>query len=438
MNETLFAGAGVADITPTDSQFLCGYPHVERYSTGVHDKLLSSALYLYDGSTHALFVANDIVLFTKAAAQRVRKRIAETTSVPEAHIILSATHTHSGPITVNLINNEADAVGPKADPNYLALLEDGMVEAATKAYNAAEPAELGLAVADGTGVGTNRRDPAGPADPQVPVLLMRTPGEERPRACMVVYSMHPTVMHEDSTLVSADFPGAARKRLQEDVLGPDCPVIYHTGPCGNQSPRHVTRGNTFAEGERLGSLLAARIAQVIPTVEFSSRCVLRCKRALLDLPRRAFSSVAEAEAKHEAVLTRLERMRQDGSSSQDVRTAECDWFGAEENLTLSRAAAEGRLDAAYASCLPGEIQTISVGDWNFVGWPGEIFIEYALELKRRCPNTFVICLSSGELHGYIVTEEAANEGGYEASNALFRPEAGRAMVEETATLLDAD
>ena len=42
MPQRLLAGAATADITPQDSQFLFGYPHVRRYSIGVHDPLLSS------------------------------------------------------------------------------------------------------------------------------------------------------------------------------------------------------------------------------------------------------------------------------------------------------------------------------------------------------------------------------------------------------------
>jgi len=41
---SLEAGAAVVEITPRDRQFLYGYPHLRRYSTGVHDPLLSSAL----------------------------------------------------------------------------------------------------------------------------------------------------------------------------------------------------------------------------------------------------------------------------------------------------------------------------------------------------------------------------------------------------------
>ena len=43
MGSSLIAGAAAVDITPDGSQFLFGYPHVARYSTGAHDRLLASA-----------------------------------------------------------------------------------------------------------------------------------------------------------------------------------------------------------------------------------------------------------------------------------------------------------------------------------------------------------------------------------------------------------
>jgi hypothetical protein len=351
--------------------------------------------------------------------------------------MITATHTHSGPVTVDYLSNERDPVVPQADPAYLALLEDGIVDAAIQAYRAAQPAELGLAVADGTGVGTNRRDPGGPADPEVPVLLVRAQDGGQVLACMVVYSMHPTVLHEDSTLVSGDFPGMTRRYLQTHVLGEDCPVLYHTGPEGNQSPRHVTWANTFAEAERLGEMLGEAIGAVIPEIAYASSVTLTSHQHLLDLPRRAFPDVAAAKAQLTHAEERLARLRREGAPRQEVRTAEVDWFGAEETLTLAQAAQAGRLDACYATCLPAEVQLMRVGPWSFVGWPGEIFVEYALEVKAHHDDVFVIALANGELQGYVVTEEAAAEGGYEASNALFGPEAGRMLVEVTEQILAA-
>jgi neutral ceramidase len=434
--EILTAGGAVAEITPTDSQFLYGYPFVPRYSTGVHDPLLSSALYLSDGHSQAMFIANDIIWVGKASTARIRRRIEAATSVPGDAVMVTATHTHSGPMTLDYISNEADEVVPKTDESYVRFMEERIVTAAVRAFEAAQPAEAGLAVAQASGVGTNRRSPNGPADPEVPVLVVRSRQTQRPLACMLVYSMHPTVLHEDSNLISADFPGLARLYLQREALGAECPVLYHTGPAGNQSPRHVTRSNTFEEAVRLGGLLGKAVAQVLPGIEYRSSVAICSSHTFSELPRRPIPSLAEAQHGRDEARRYLDTLKSRGAPRQAVRTAEVDWFGSEETLTLARAAAEGRLESAYASVLPTEIQLISVGPWVFVGWQGEIFVEYALAVKARARNVFIISLANGELQGYIVTPEAVSQGAYEASNALFAPESGAILVGRTLQLLD--
>ena len=96
----------------------------------------------------------------------------------------------------------------------------------------------------------NRHDPGGPCDRDVPVLIARALDDVRWLGIMYVCSMHPTVLHEDSRLASADFPWAARRVLRERLTGPGCAILHHMGCAGNQSPRHVARSNTFAEAER--------------------------------------------------------------------------------------------------------------------------------------------------------------------------------------------
>jgi neutral ceramidase len=407
----LVAGAGVADISPIDSQYLFGYPHVDRFSTGINDPLLSSALYLTDCLTPLLFIANDIIFVSKATAARVRSRIRELTNVPEENILISATHTHSGPSTVDYVSLEDDPTVPKVDPRYLARFEDGIVAAAAAAYRSAQPAELGLVTTQAK-IGTNRRDPDGPADPQIP-----------------------TVLREQSTVVSGDFPGLTRRYLQQHVLGAECPVLHHTGPAGNQSPRHVVRANTVAEAQRLGEVLGRAVVDALPKITYIRDTTLQVRRALIELPRRAFPPVAEAQSKLSRAAQELDHLRQTGASRQAIRGAEVDWFGAEEMARLAMIGGAGRLESYYASCLPAEVQVLQMGPWAFVGWPGEIFVDYALRVKAQIREVFVISLANGELQGYITTEQAAEEGGYEASNAIFAPQSGQALVEATLRLL---
>jgi hypothetical protein len=431
----LHAGAAVRNLTPQQSVFLFGYPHVARHSTGVHDPLQCTALYLRGEGGGVLFLANDLIHVSKQLTSEARRAIAARTGVPEPAIMITATHTHSGPVMVDHVSNAADPAVPRADPEYVAWVTSQMVAAACAAVDTAQPAELGFAVAQAHGVGTNRHDPSGPADLEVPVLLARALDGRSIIAAMLVYSMHPTVLHEDSTLISADFPFFTRRYLQEHVVGSTCPVLYHNGASGNQSPRHVTRENTFPEAQRLGELLGQAIATAIPAAKFVRGPRIAARRKFVELTLR---TLPESEAAQRALMATQERfmqLKRDGAPRAEVRTAECDIFGAEETAELARAAVDGRLAAAARECSPAEIQQFEIGPWRIVGWPGEFFVEYALEVKRRAPGTFVITLANGELQGYIVTAEADAKGVYEARNALFDPSNGPRIVQATLALI---
>lgn len=431
----IHAGAAVTDLTPRESVFLYGYPHVERMSTGVHDPLQCAALYVRGEGGQAIFLANDLIHVSKRIAAQVRGAITAATGVPEEAIMVTATHTHSGPVIVDHVSNAADATVPKADPKYIAWASAQMVAAACAAFSSARPAELARVVAQARGVGTNRHDPAGPADPEASLLLVRARSDGAPIAAMLTYAMHPTVLHEDSTLISADFPHFARRFLQERVLGAACPVLYHNGASGNQSPRHVTRGNTFAEAQRLGELLGRALSEALPAVKFTGEARIAVRRKFVDLTLREMP--ANDAAQHALMVARekFERLKREGATRAAVRTAECDVFGAEETAELARAAADGRLVEAARECSPAEIQAIEIGPWKFVGWPGEFFVEYALDVKRRAPGTCVITLANGELQAYIVTAEADAKAFYEARNALFSHTNGPRIVEATLALI---
>jgi neutral ceramidase len=432
----LHAGAAVTDLTPRRSVFLYGYPHVARDSTGVHDSLECAALYLRSGEGQAMFLANDLIHVSKRFVADVRGGITAQTGVPGEAIMITATHTHSGPVMVDHVSNAADPTVPKADRDYLAWTAQQMIAAACAAFKAARPAEVGLAVARARGVGTNRHDPAGPADPEVPVLMARALDGGTPIAAMLIYAMHPTVLHEDSTLLSGDFPFFTRRFLQKRGLGAACPILYHNGASGNQSPRHVTRGNTFAEAQRLGELLGQAVADALPAVAFTHEAPITVRRRFVELTLRRMPDEAAAQRALADACAQFARLKREGAPRAALRTAECDVFGAEETAELARAAVDGRLAQAAAGCSPAEIQLIQLGPWMFVGWPGEFFVEYAIEMKRRAPGTFVITLANGELQAYIATAEADAKGFYEARNALFAHESGPRVVAETLALIE--
>lgn len=431
----LTAGADSVDITPKGSLYLAGYPFVERLSTGIHDPLHSAALYLSDGISSIIFIANDVIFVGKESAARVRRGVSKSTGVPEKNIMVTATHTHSGPSTVTFTAGSQDPLLPKINMDYIHYMEEGMIATACNAFHKAQPAELGITFSDATGIGTNRHDPAGASDLEVPVLLVRNSLDKNLICCMLICSMHPTVLHEDSTLYSGDFPGMAKLILQNEFLGKDCTVLYHIGAAGNQSPRHVTKENTFPEALRIGNILAQAIIKVIDDIQYSENISIDSYQHFIELPKRVFPPIAEAKKQLESSTQRLELLRKSGSNRQQIRTAEVNWFGSLESMHLAELSQANALDEVYKTCLPAEIQVFRIGFFYFIGWPGEIFVEYALALKEKYKNSFVITLANGELQGYIVTREAVEQGGYESSNAIFDYTSGGILVSETLQIL---
>lgn len=427
----LKAGTAIVDVSPLTPMFLVGYPHVPRISTGIHDPLYASALALDNGTAAVIKVAVDILFFNPPTARDLRRRIAAATGVRDACVFVSCTHTHSGPITIDMLNWKDDPVVPPCDPAYLARITAGVVAAATQAWASRAPAEIAWTSCTVDGVGCNRHSPDAPRDPECGLLAVRNPQSRRLTALSLVYGMHPTVLHEDSTLISADFPGCCRRYLGAR-LGEEVAVLYDNGLSGNLSPRYHVRNQTFAEAERLGNRLGECIARAVTGLtdaDFTDAAVLAGVLEPVAIERRTFPGVTEAETILKNARADYARLKAAGAPHGPVRTAECSVFGAEETLTLAKLQATGEVDAVMKNYNPIDLQVIRIGDRCLAGFPCETFVEYGLALKQQTAlKTHPVTLVNGELHGYIVTEAAHAAGGYEAWNSFFAPAVGARLV----------
>ncbi len=431
------AGAASRDITPSKSLFLYGYPYVPRLSTGVHDPLLASALYLANESSQVILIQVDVIWLSKRQVADVRSRISQRTGVAADHIVVTASHTHSGPVTIPMLSNVDDPVVPPPDPDFVEGMIQGIVNAAESAVRSAARAEIAFTAAACPAIGGNRIDPSGPRIAEVPIVAVRS-ADDRQKwiGVMFVNPVHPTVLHEDSTLISGDFPSLCREYLKSKLVCAECEVLCPMGTTGNQSPRHVVRAHTFAEAERLGYLLGEAIRIALASAEFQALLALRCSTMALDLPPRDMPTVEHATESLCNARNRLDELRQAGADAGMVRSAECAVFGASESLSLAKAASTGELIRAQLSCLPAEVHVIDFGVRTLVGWPGEVFVEYGLQLQKSCPRAFVVTLANGELQGYLVTAEAVQQQSYEAGNAVFAsPASGEKLVSATISLL---
>ncbi|ASO04630.1 neutral/alkaline non-lysosomal ceramidase N-terminal domain-containing protein [Arenibacter algicola] len=425
----LFAGAAIIDVTPQKPMFLHGYPNVGRTSEGTNDPLYASALIMDNGEDQIGFCAVDVIFVSKEITYRVREYVQQSIGIKGENLMISASHTHSGPVTVTDIFY--DPMVPEADPAYVQFLVDKISKVFMEAFKNKKRSKIAITTVDGTGVGGNRHSKTGAIDPEVPIVVLKDFDTDHIFALSVVHCMHPTVLHEDSKLFSADFPGYTRKYISEK-LGGDVVLLYQTGPSGNQSPRHFIDSNTFSEASRLGYMLGQRIVEGVRKLnrsDYQDCLSLHIRKSQLDLPRKKFMALADAETKVAFVKNKLDTMRLKGEPAAEIRTVECDWFGAEENLKLAKMFSAGELEKVYKALLPIEINSIALGEVHFVFLPGELFVEYSLAIKKNASRSvFVSSLSNGVLAGYIVSEEAEKEGGYEASNSIFPAEAGTLIV----------
>ena len=432
---SLQAGVALRDISPRKPMFLVGYPHVPRISTGIHDPLLASAFYLANGGTAFLLISVDVLFISRESAETCRTAIARACGMPASNILISATHTHSAPVTATMLAWEDDPVVPAPDAEYMVLFHAGIVQAAMAACQAARPAQLAVTTAQIEGVGCNRLAPDGPFDSEAGLLAVRSEGKLL--ALTLVYGMHPTVLHEDSRRVSADFPYYARLQLNEAF--PGLTTVYHNAPCGNLSPRYHVRSQTFAEAERLGRKLGASVAAALGRLhdeDFQADIPLTALQGHADLVPNRFSTVDEAQRALRAAQQHFDQLKREGAPHGPARTAECVIFGCEDGLTLARAQAVGETAKLQERYRKAEVQAFRIGDTFVVGLPGEQFVEFALQLKRVAPTrTFVVSLANGELQGYIVTPEARNQLSYEAAFALFGAESGQCLIDTALGLL---
>jgi hypothetical protein len=400
--------------------------------------LLVSALCLRHVDAGVLLLSVDLLFLDPDFVCTVRTRIAEATGIAEAGICIACTHTHSGPVTVDMLAWRDDVHVPPPNPDYMLLLAEALLRAAREAVRTLQGAELAWTTASALGVGGNRLDPHGITDSEVGLLAVRAKSTRHWLALVPIYGMHPTVLHEDSTRISADFPGATRAALRE-AYGDALVVLYCTAPCGNQSPRHVVSAPTFSEADRLGRLLAERMVSSLSRLDdsmFSDQVVLAAQLGTIQATPTSMPPVAEAISElsqRRAVLAALMASHSDPGS---IRTAECAVFGAEETVTLANAQAHGELASLQQRYQTVDVQVLRIHQSLLAGWPCEIFTEYALALKAQSPHqVFPVSLANGHLQGYIVTDDAVRAGGYEAATRVFEPATGQRLLAKTHELI---
>src|SRR3954469_7390220 len=93
---TLQAGVGRSDVTPPTGFYTMGYVRSDAVARGQHTRLYARALVLDQGGRKLALVATDLGFTPGGMTVEVGKRLAAR-GFDERNIVISASHTHSGP-----------------------------------------------------------------------------------------------------------------------------------------------------------------------------------------------------------------------------------------------------------------------------------------------------------------------------------------------------
>lgn len=442
----LRVGLATVDFTPRPGLPLMGNYREDYAARGVHDPLCAKAVVFADsGGGRAAVLALDLCMVDRENVALMRRLIARQSRVPPAHVLIHATHTHSGPAPndrysfgMNLHRHagEIKAFLSKA-ATAVALAEQNLAEATLS---------VGRAVEDR--VSFNRRlrrrdgatqmnwealapgfDPSqiaaawGTTDPQLTCLVVECDG--RPAAAVVNFALHPAILAGDNWLYSADFPGYLAEAMSRIVGGGFVTVFLNgcSADVNHVDYRDPLQGRGHPMAQRVGYMLAA-----------AAHAAVRTRQPI--------------EADRVEVATERVALRRQRISDEQVRW--CQRVLEHARLSPPRGMVDGLPDAFWADLrlrmareqdapAETEVMTIRLGDAAIVGLPGEIFCQSGLQIKRRscAPYTLVAELSNDAI-GYVPPPEAFQQGGYEPTlgSTLFAEDSAERLLEAAVAQLD--
>lgn len=433
----LKAGMTRADITPPKGLELAGYPHYPRNNEGFHDPLYAACMYLNNGEKEVALVTLDLLFFSKKHVATARRLAMEKCGIEEQNIMISCSHTHSGPWASGRLDIESLEAGKEQPKEYVESLIETIANIISEAKNNSFDAYFtsGTTVCGAeSGIGGNRRIPGGPHDPLVSVMAIKD--DKDVRGIMVNYTLHPTFIHEWSNVCTADYPCYLKMQLEE--MEPKALVGFAQGASGNQSSRYYRQGESYDEAERVGRTLGKAAHKVLEKAEWTNELPINIASSEIELELRDFGTEEEliAQVEHdEKIYKELYAKYGDSKNREEYylwQNANLKLLGSEDQLGYVLMQKKGIKVELLSDEAPAEIQVIRLGGTLVVGVPGEMFVEFALYIKAVAGFGMVVVneLANGCLPGYLYTPESLVTGGYETDTSMLGEEFGQHLVEK--------
>lgn len=441
------AGAATSNITPPLGISVNGGMS-DRRAVHVHDELHARCLVLDDGRKRLAIVLVDSCVIPREVFDEAKRLACAATKLPVECMLMAATHTHYAPTAASVFQSDPDK-------DYLRFLSRRIADGVQRAINNLAPARIGWAVGKEPNQVFNRRwhlkpgtmpenpfgnrddkvkmnpgvknpnlvKPAGPIDPDVSIVAVRTP-DGRPIALLANYSLH-YVGGGPGSHITADYFGMFADRIQElvgaDRLSPPFVAIMSNGTSGDINNVNFRDGQKrqppYGQARLVAHAIAAAAHRAYKTITYHNWVPLDVRQTEIEAGVRLPSKAD------------LDRAKQIVAGAKGPTMRGLKEIYAREAVELAK----------YPPKVKFILQTLRIGELGICAIPCEVLVEIGLELKRKSPfkPTFTIELANG-YNGYLPTPEQHALGGYEtwqARSSYLAQDASPKIVKTLMTLL---
>lgn len=426
----LLFGAAETEIPPRLGVRLQGHTARTETADAEMDRLKTRCLILRTPWTQAAIISADALEFSHPWSESVCRELEQRCGLSADATLLFATHTHTAPPAIRLGLLDADE-------EFLASLKARILEAAEKAFASMEPGTLWFATASSGNLGINRRtrdpktgairmmpNPSGPKDKEVPVLWLED-AAGAPRCLVVNPAIHPTALGVSIHQISADYLGRMAESLKA-ALGQSLLVLPLQGACGDVRPAVLdSTGKEFAEGRESDiQRMGMRLAHNVMAAMAQSFKIAAPDLAVLTWEEEfPFADPPSGEALRDLVLAAraeagISPESATFSAKHDNPSLMAETYAAWAQKSLAENYdSQGRYIGPAGAKARISLLRLAEGIYLFC-LPGEVFAGIGLGLKKRAaPARLMLGGYCGGSLGYMPTQNAFSEGGYEVESA---------------------
>lgn len=402
---TLKAGAAKVDITPAEKE-------LPKNSFGILDHVHARAIVITNGVTSAALVSVDVGGISTPVYEAVSKRVGGEFGIPAGNLLITGTHTHSG---------------PRIETNKMT---EYIYEAIKTAFGRMEPAKLSY----GTGVSyinVNRNlwdderrgwwegpNYEGESDKTVSVMIFRKLNGD-PIAVYYNYAMH-AVAAGQLDMVSGDAPGAASNYI-EDSFDDKVVALWSTGACGDQNPvyfqqtfdlRDIRIADYAARGEDISNAMPPGGTGLDRNNPRVAKLMNQQKQICLSM----------GQMLGEEVLHVMRTTKRDENYVRIASAQESVSFPGRRRLNAGRAGYEGQYEDADSVSV--KLYYLQIDDIAVCALGSEVFNHIANRLKKESPfaRTMMVTLTNGWTNtGYVPNDEAYGYQTFEVLSSRVKP-----------------